>query len=77
MRHVLERAGISAAGTKILLENVNVHNGEIFSLKVRELEGLGLPVDDIRKVAGVSSQPAAAGGVHDFHCPTMGSILGT
>jgi hypothetical protein len=72
VRHVLEGAGVSAAGTKILLENVNVHNGEIFSLKVRELEGLGLPVDDIRKVVGASSQPAVAGESIRFPLPDDG-----
>jgi hypothetical protein len=72
VRHVLEVVGVSAAGTNILLENVNVHNGEIFSLKVKELEGLGLPVDDVRKVVGASSQPAAAGESIRFPLPEDG-----
>ena len=72
VRHALEAAGVSAAGTKILLDNVNVHNGEVFSLKVRELEGLGVPVGDIRKVLSMSSESAAAGESTRFPLPDDG-----
>ena len=72
VRHVVESAGVSAEGTKILLDNVNVHNGEIFALKVRELEKLEVPVDDIRKVVSASSKPAAAGERVRFPLPEDG-----
>ena len=72
LRHVLEAAGVSAPGMKILLHDVNVHNGEIFSLKARHLEKLEVPADDIRRVVASSSEALAAGGSLRFPLPDEG-----
>lgn len=62
LRHVLEAAGVSEGATKRLLEDVDVHNGEIFSLKARHLEKLGIPLADIPRVLDASVDDSSCGG---------------
>ena len=62
LRHVLEAAGVSEGATKKLLEDVDVHNGEIFSLKARHLEKLGIPLADIPRVLDASADDSSGAG---------------